>query len=103
MIPVFGRINTAENPSTAELAQKINIILDELEACLADITSENISEISTDETRLKSSQGSFLSGDMLCLCGKQGEVFAAGCDKATGRFELYLRDKDGSYIFNYEL
>jgi len=102
MIPVFKRLNLNDkNLDIKKIAESINNMQKELEECLENISSENITELSSDISKITSSLGSVISGDMIKLCGKGGEVFTAGYDKATGLFEFMLTDGDGGIKFIY--
>lgn len=102
MIPVFKRLNlNDESLDIRKIAEAVNNMQKEIEECLENISSENITEISSDVSKISSKLGSCLSGDMIKLCGKGGEVFTAGYDKDTGLFEFKLTDGDGGIKFIY--
>ena len=102
MIPIFRRINVNDrNLDISALAASINEMQEEIESCISELSSDNLSEISTDMTKISSALGSELKGDMLRLRGRGGEKFAVGYDKDTGLFEFCLTDKNGDYIFVY--
>ena len=99
MIPVFKKIDiNNKNLSVTDIARSINEMQGEILECLMNLTSENITDISTDITKISSGMGSYISGDKIKLCSKGGETFTAGYDKDTGLFEFSVRDKDGNDI-----
>ena len=102
MIPVFKRLDENAPIGQKELISHINAVQDEIFACLADITSANVTELSSDSTAITSERGSSFSGDKIELCGAKGERFSAGYDKSTGNFEFSLTDGSGNLVFYFD-
>ena len=97
MIPVFKKLDTNnKNLSIIDVARCINEMQEEISECLMNLTSENITEISMDITKISSSLGSSISGNKVVLCGKDGGTFTAGYDKETGIFEFSAIDGSGN-------
>ena len=99
MIPVFkklGIINSAT--ALSDIVEHINKMQEEIYECLLNLTSENITEISLDLTKITSQKGSSISGDLIKLKGANGEILTAGYDKTTGIFELSVKDRDGNVL-----
>lgn len=99
MIPVFKKLEI-KNQETAlsEIVKHINSMQNEIYECLMNLTSENVTELSSDITKITSERGSVISGDLIKLKGGKGETLTAGYDKLTGVFELSVRDKDNNII-----
>lgn len=102
MIPVFKRLDENGAYTQKELLAHINAMQEEIFSCLSEITSENITGISSDTTEIKSNRGSFFSGDKIELAGAKGERFSAGYSKETGEFEFSLYDKNGNAVFYFD-
>lgn len=102
MIPVFKRLDENRTYGQKELLIHINAMQEELFACLSQITSENITDISSDTTAIKSNRGSSFSGDKIELAGAKGEKFAVGYSADTGSFEFSLYDKNGNAVFWFD-
>lgn len=99
MIPVFKVLQiNAEDDAMSKIQNHINELQKELYECFLNISSDNISELSLDLTKLKSGQGSEINSDMIFLKGKNGESIKLGYDKTTGAFEVTQTDKDGNII-----
>ena len=99
MIPIFKKLEIKnDNTALYDIVKHINDMQKELYECLLNLTSENITELSTDITKISSERGSSISGDLIKLKGGSGETLTAGYDKLTGVFELSVRDKNGNVI-----
>lgn len=99
MIPVFKKLEIKnEALALSEIVRHINDMQNEIYECLLNLTSENVTELSTDITKITSERGSSISGDLIKLKGGSGETLTAGYDKATGVFELSVRDKNGELL-----
>lgn len=99
MIPVFKKLEVrSEATAISDIVAHINAMQNELYECLINLTSENVTELSSDVTPIVSKNGSALSGDLLVLRGPKGETFSAGFDKLTGLFGITATDKDGNTI-----
>lgn len=101
-MPVFttqlGRVNT-NNPAEAlrSMANHIRYIQETLEYTLMNLDSSNITEIETDKTDIKSSDGSAsFTGNIISLTGKGGEAFSAG--EVDGVFRFSLKGKNGTQL-----
>lgn len=87
------------NPQEAikEMANHIRYIQEQLEYTLMNLDSSNITEIETDKTDIKSSDGSAsFSGNSLSLSGSNGESFEAGV--LNGAFRFTVKGKGGTQI-----
>ena len=99
MIPVFKKLEVkSEDAAVLKIVSHINAMQNELYECLINLTSENVTELSSDVTSITSKNGSGLSGDLLVLKGPKGETFSAGFDKMTGLFGISATGKDGEVI-----
>ena len=99
MIPIFKKLEIKnEQTAISEIVKHINTMQSEIYDCLLNLTSENVTELSTDITKITSQRGSSISGDLIKLKGGKGETLTAGYDKLTGVFELSVRDKNGNVI-----
>lgn len=99
MIPVFKNLQIkSEENALFEIQEHINQLQKEIYECFLNISSDNISELSLDLTKLSSSQGSSISSDCIVLKGKSGESLKLGYDKDLGTFEVTQTDKDGNVI-----
>lgn len=101
-MPVFttqlGRID-GTNPAEAlrSMANHIRYIQETLEYTLMNLDSSNITEIDTDKTDIKSSDGSAsFAGNGLTLTGSGGESFSAGM--VDGAFRFTLQGKNGQQM-----
>jgi len=86
----LGRLNYTDAPDALKkMADHIRYIQEQLEYTLMNLDSSNITEIETDVTDIKSSDGGAeFSGNSIKLSGKNGEVFEAGVIDNTFRFRL---------------
>lgn len=87
------------NPQDAirEMANHIRYIQEQLEYTLMNLDSSNITEIETDKTDIKSSDGgSIFSGSSITLSGTGGESFTAGV--VNGGFRFTLNGKGGTQL-----
>lgn len=101
-MPVFttqlGRVNT-NNPAEAlrSMANHIRYIQETLEYTLMNLDSSNITEIETDKTDIKSSDGgASFAGNSITLAGSGGESFTAGV--VDGVFRFTLKGKNGAQM-----
>lgn len=102
MIPVFKKLDENKNYEKKEIIAHINALQEEIFSCLSEITSANVTELSSDSTKISSDNGSLFSGDKLKLCGKGEEVFSAGFDKTSKTFEFSLKNKNGDLVFYFD-
>lgn len=102
MLPVFKKLDENKSYGQKELLAHINALQEEIYNCFLEVTSENITEISSDTTKIASNRGSCFSGDKIELFGKKGEKFSAGYSKDTGMFEFSLCDKNGKSVFSFD-
>ena len=93
-MPVFaaqlGRVELSD-PAVAvrQLANHIRSLQEQLEYTLMNLDSSNITEIETDKTGIRSSDGgAAFTGSSLTLTGGGGESFAAGGGEGSFRFSL---------------
>lgn len=99
MIPIFKKLEIkSESTALSEIVSHINAMQNEIYECLLNLTSENVTELSSDITKITSARGSVISGDLIKLKGAGGETLTAGYDKTTGAFELSVRDKNGNLV-----
>ena len=99
MIPFFKKLEITDNSNPVdEIVRHINAMQDEIRECFENITSENVTELNMDITKITSQRGSSISGDLIKLIGAGGETLTAGYDKDTGVFELSVKDKDGNIV-----
>lgn len=101
-MPVFttqlGRID-GTNPAEAlrSMANHIRYIQETLEYTLMNLDSSNITEIETDKTDIKSSDGgASFAGNSITLTGSGGESFTAGV--SNGAFRFTLKGKNGAQM-----
>ncbi len=103
MIPVFSKLDVRDKSLTPErIAEHINKLQDELSLCFSNISSDNIEELSLNQTELLSQNGSELSGDMINMVSPVGDSFFAGINKETGQFEFHLKNSKGEYLILYK-
>ena len=100
-MPIFttqlGRIEAGDPAALLRLANHIRYLQETLEYTLMNLDSTNITEIETDKTDIKSSDGgSSFSGNGLTLTGSGGEVFSAGV--VDGVFRFALQGKEGQQM-----
>ena len=100
-MPIFttqlGRVNPNDPAALQRLANHIRYLQETLEFTLMNLDSSNITEIETDKTDIKSSDGSSsFSGNGLTLTGTGGETFTAGV--VDGVFRFALRGKGGEQM-----
>ncbi len=99
MIPVFKKLEIRDEENAAlEISEHINKMQKEIYNCLLNLTSENVTELSSDVTKITSNNGSEISGDLIKLKGTSGEAATIGYDKASGLFMFSVTDKDGNEI-----
>lgn len=87
------------NPQEAikEMANHIRYLQEQLEYTLMNLDSSNITEIETDKTDIKSSDGSAsFSGNSISLSTGTGEAFEAGM--LNGLFRFTVKGKGGNQI-----
>ena len=87
------------NPQEAikEMANHIRYIQEQLEYTLMNLDSSNITEIETDKTDIKSSDGTAsFSGNSISLNGTGGESFETGV--LNGAFRFTVKGKGGTQI-----
>ncbi|MBE6961283.1 MAG: hypothetical protein E7445_02385 [Ruminococcaceae bacterium] len=101
-MPIFttqlGSVERSE-PSDAlrRMAAHIRYLQEQLEYTLMNLDSSNITEIETDKTDIRSSDGgASFTGNSIALTGSGGESFTAGT--ADGVFRFALRGKDGAQM-----
>ncbi len=93
-IPIAG-VDTA-NPQLAlkQMWKYIKTLENQLEWKLTNLDSTNVKEISTDDTKITSKEGSSFSGDSVYI--KKGSYsFYAGVDGTTGTFKFEITDSAG--------
>lgn len=100
-MPVFasqlGRLEPTDPAALQRLANHVRYLQEQLEYTLMNLDSTNITEIETDKTDIRSSDGgASFSGNGLTLTGSGGEVFTAGV--VDGAFRFSLRGKDGQQM-----
>ena len=100
-MPVFasqlGRLEPNDPAALQRLANHVRYLQEQLEYTLMNLDSTNITEIETDKTDIRSSDGgASFSGNGLTLTGSGGEVFTAGV--VDGAFRFSLRGKDGQQM-----
>lgn len=97
------------NPQEAikEMANHIRYLQEQLEYTLMNLDSSNITEIETDKTDIKSSDGTAsFSGNSISLNGSNGECFEAGVAGNVFRFavkgrngeEVMVLRSDGQFV-----
>ena len=96
-MPIFttqlGRLEAGDPAAVQRLANHIRYLQETLEYTLMNLDSTNITEIETDKTDIKSSDGgAVFSGSGLTLAGSSGENFTAGMVDGTFRFVLKGRN-----------
>ena len=97
-MPIFaaqlGRVTAGDPAAVQRLANHIRYLQETLEYTLMNLDSSNITEIETDKTDIKSSDGgAVFAGSGLTLSGSGGEGFTAGM--VNGSFCFSLKGKDG--------
>ena len=98
-MPIFTtQLGSVEGKTTADalrrMAAHIRYLQEQLEYTLMNLDSSNITEIETDKTDIRSSDGgASFTGNNIVLTGSGGESFTAGA--ADGVFRFVLRGKDG--------
>ena len=97
-MPVFttqlGRLDPTDPAALQRLANHLRYLQETLEYTLMNLDSTNITEIETDKTDIRSSDGgASFSGNSLTLTGSGGESFTAGV--VDGAFRFALRGRDG--------
>jgi len=97
-MPVFatqlGRIEAGDPAALQRLVNHIRYLQETLEYTLMNLDSSNITEIETDKTDIKSSDGgAVFAGSGLTFTGSGGEVFTAGV--VDGAFRFALKGKNG--------
>ena len=100
-MPVFtthlGRLEPGDPAALQRLASHIRYLQETLEFTLMNLDSTNITEIETDKTDIKSSDGgAVFAGNGLTLTGSGGEQFTAGV--VDGDFRFTLRGRDGQQM-----
>ena len=100
-MPVFaaqlGRVEAGDPAALQRMANHIRYLQETLEYTLMNLDSTNITEIETDKTDIKSSDGgASFAGNGLTLTGSSGEVFSAGV--VDGAFRFVLKGKDGQQM-----
>ena len=93
-MPIFtaqlGRLEFSD-PAAAlrQMANHIRSLQEQLEYTLMNLDSSNITEIETDKTDIRSSDGgAAFTGSSLTLTGSGGEAFSAGGEEGSFRFSL---------------
>ena len=97
-MPIFtaqlGRVEAGDPAALQRMANHIRYLQETLEYTLMNLDSSNITEIETDKTDIRSSDGgTSLTGSGLTLTGTGGESFSAGM--VDGTFRFVLKGKDG--------
>ena len=92
-MPVFtaqlGRVDAADPNALQRLANHVRYLQEQLEYTLMNLDSSNISEIETDKTDIRCSDGSAsFAGNAIALTGSGGESFFAGTENGVFRFSL---------------
>lgn len=100
-MPIFttqlGRLESGDPAALQRMANHIRYLQETLEYTLMNLDSSNITEIETDKTDIKSSDGgASFSGNGLTLTGSGGEAFSAGT--VDGVFRFALQGKDGQQM-----
>lgn len=94
----LGRIDYANAPDALKkMADHVRYIQEQLEWTLQNLDSSNITEINTRDTKI-SSDTVDLSGNLVRLNGRNGEVFEVGVDERNGNFLFGLYGRNGTPI-----